>query len=460
MVRVISQDTFDQVVEENMEEFGMERAEAVVEAREQFHSQGVSLANIVTSEGGSQEVVDAVKALFGSPAPAALRSSLATIQACCKDNLAQRVLATDNGGYSALLRLLEGEEEEVQREVLVTLTSVMEGNPDLLEAQGVEAMWRLASSPALAPHLLDWMLVTLVRHEGNRQAVMARPGLVGHTAALVEEAGDTEVTLRVCRLWVQLVQDDDVRVPFGKAHDHARELVETHGALTLLTRALAAHQEEGRVAGPCLLALASLALRDEYCQQVVDEGGLQVVLDILGQETSEPEVVTRALVLLKVLAGNDRVKTEVGRAGGIFLITGVITKYLKRSTTTEAGCAALAAVCLRQEDNCQQAVVECEAAAAVTAVMRLHPQHVKAQGAAAAAIRNIVSRNKELCGPFVERGAEELLNTGLSLHGEKIGDTLRSALRDLELKVELQERWTGEKILITESFVATEGVHD
>ena len=32
-----------------MEEFGMERAEAVGEAREQFHSQGVSLANIVTS---------------------------------------------------------------------------------------------------------------------------------------------------------------------------------------------------------------------------------------------------------------------------------------------------------------------------------------------------------------------------------------------------------------------------
>ena len=31
--------------------------------------------------------------------------------------------------------------------------------------------------------------------------------------------------------------------------------------------------------------------------------------------------------------------------------------------------------------------------------------------------------------------------------------------RDLDLKVELQERWTGEKIKITESFVETEGVH-
>lgn len=460
MVRVISQETFDQVVAENMSEFGMARGEAVADAREQFESQGVSLANIVTSEGGAQEVVEAVKALFGSPAPDTLLSSLATIQACCKDNLAQRVLATDNGGYSALLRLLEGEEEEVQKEVLLTLTSVMEGNPDLLEGQGVEAMWRLAACPALRPEVLDWMLVCLVRHEGNRQAVVDRPGLLAATAGMVEEGGDTEVILRVCRLWVQLVQDDDVRVPFGKAHEHARELVETHGALALLTRALAAHQAEGRVAGPCLLALASLALRNEYCQQVVDEGGLQVVLDILSQEASEPEVVTRALVLLKVLSGNDKVKAEVGRAGGIFLITGSITKYLKRASTCEAGCAALAAACLRQEGNCRQAVLEAEGAAAVTAAMRTHPKHCKAQGAAAAAIRNIVSRNKDLCGPFVERGAEELLNAALSLHGARIGDTLRSALRDLELKVELQERWTGEKIKITESFVATEGVHD
>jgi len=96
----------------------------------------------------------------------------------------------------------------------------------------------------------------------------------------------------------------------------------------------------------------------------------------------------------------------------------------------------------------------------VTSCMRQHPKQRKVQAAAAAAIRNIVSRDKQLCPPFIERGVEELLNSALDLHGDHIGDTLRSALRDLELKVELQERWTGEKIKITESFVATEGVHD
>ena len=54
MVRVITQETFDLVVKENMEEFDMGRAEAVRDAREQFEQQGVSLVNIVVSEQGSQ----------------------------------------------------------------------------------------------------------------------------------------------------------------------------------------------------------------------------------------------------------------------------------------------------------------------------------------------------------------------------------------------------------------------
>ena len=39
MVRVISQETFDAVVKENMDDFGLEREEAVKEAMSQFESQ-------------------------------------------------------------------------------------------------------------------------------------------------------------------------------------------------------------------------------------------------------------------------------------------------------------------------------------------------------------------------------------------------------------------------------------
>ena len=44
--------------------------------------------------------------------------------------------------------------------------------------------------------------------------------------------------MRVSRVWQALVQDDDVRVPFGKAHDHARAIVEDHEALRKLCAAI------------------------------------------------------------------------------------------------------------------------------------------------------------------------------------------------------------------------------
>ena len=67
MVRVITQETFDLVVTENMEEFGMERTDAVKDAKEQFEQQGVSLVNIVVSEQGSQVGLDGFTCSINQP---------------------------------------------------------------------------------------------------------------------------------------------------------------------------------------------------------------------------------------------------------------------------------------------------------------------------------------------------------------------------------------------------------
>ena len=50
-----------------------------------------------------------------------------------------------------------------------------------------------------------------------------------------------------------------------------------------------------------------------YCQEVVDNGGLQFLHDILVKNTGEAELIT---LIIKVLAENDEVKDEVGMAGG------------------------------------------------------------------------------------------------------------------------------------------------
>ena len=79
---------------------------------------------------------------------------------------------------------------------------------------------------------LEWTLNCCVRHETNRQNLVSN-GLLSHLDPLVERH-----PVQVCRLWQSLVQDDDVRVPFGKAHDHARAIVEEHGALKKLTETI------------------------------------------------------------------------------------------------------------------------------------------------------------------------------------------------------------------------------
>ena len=60
-----------------------------------------------------------------------------TIQKCCKTNLTQRVLATDNGTYSVLVKLVQSSEKV---NVLKTLTVVMDTNPGHLETQEVNLL--------------------------------------------------------------------------------------------------------------------------------------------------------------------------------------------------------------------------------------------------------------------------------------------------------------------------------
>lgn len=66
-------------------------------------------------------------------------------------------------------------------------------------------------------------------------------------------------------------------------------------------------------------------------------------------------------------------------------------------------------------------VRDCDGAAILTLVMARHADNRRVQSAAAAAMRNIVSRNKELCAAFVERGVEELLDAAMEKHSDKIG---------------------------------------
>ena len=55
----ISQETFDQAVQENIDEFDMEPEEALADAISQFETQGVNLSNVVKRVPGAAPENDA-----------------------------------------------------------------------------------------------------------------------------------------------------------------------------------------------------------------------------------------------------------------------------------------------------------------------------------------------------------------------------------------------------------------
>lgn len=59
------------------------------------------------------------------------------------------------------------------------------------------------------------------------------------------------------------------------------------------------------------------------------------------------------------------------------------------------------------------------------------------------AVRNLVARSREYSDAFLVLGVEDLIREAIRRH-EDCQDEGKAALRDLDLKVNLIERWTGQ----------------
>lgn len=80
-----------------------------------------------------------------------------------------------------------------------------------------------------------------------------------------------------------------------------------------------------------MLTLASLIVRNEFCQTVDDAGGLKFILDVMVDYPDTEKLNRQALKLLKALAGNDDVKAHIVTSGGVPLIISVISRLKVRS---------------------------------------------------------------------------------------------------------------------------------
>ncbi|XP_014442801.1 armadillo repeat-containing protein 6 isoform X2 [Tupaia chinensis] len=467
----ITQETFDTAVRENIQEFEMGPEEALNEAIEQFESQGVDLSNIVkmaptVSAHGPQEpthdILQALDDLKESVAASRLQevsAHLARFCDHCKQDKACRFLAAQKGAYPVVLaacKLATAADRSLLLPALHALAVLTDGQPDLLDAQGLQLLVTTLAQNAheadLACSGIRCVRHACLKHEHNRQCLVKAGVLPLLTGAIAQHSRHADVVREACWTLRVMTLDDDIRVPFGHAHDHAKMIVQENKGLKVLIEAAKAFHDNPAVLSELCSTLSRLAVRNEFCQEVVDLGGLDVLVALLAdcndhqmikQRSRIQDLVKQVLSALRAIAGNDDVKDAIVHAGGTEPIVAAMTRHLASPQVCEQSCAALCVLALRKPEN-SRVIMEGGGALAALRAMKAHPQEAGVQKQACMLIRNLVARSQAFSKPILDLGAEALILQARAAHRD-CEDVAKAALRDLGCRVELRELWTGQK---------------
>ncbi|XP_068427802.1 armadillo repeat-containing protein 6 [Clinocottus analis] len=450
--RRITQETFDAAVKENMEEFEMDPVEALREAVEQFNSQGVNLKCIVkavpavSSDDNQEEPTHEVLQVLNF-----LRtgkdSAIKRFTELCSLGFAQRYLAAQKDAYPVILSHCKKsvEEQEALLTALFALAALTDGQPDLLDAEGQQFLLNVLKEHKADTSVMRAAICTVrhccLKHEQNRQDLVKGGVLPLLTGAITQHVACAELVKEAAAALRFMTFDDDVRVTFGNAHEHAKIIVLEHNGLKILVDAAKAHFENTSVLSELCATLSRLAVRNEFCQDICDLGGLKLIMTLLADSYEKPELVRQVLSAIRAVAGNDDVKDAVVESGGVELIVIAMNKHMNNSAVCEHGCACLSVLALRKPNNCK-VIMEHGGVLAAVQAMKTHKDVVNVQKQACMVMRNLVGRMSELSKPILEMGVEDLIIQALKTHKE-CGDVGKAALRDLGCEVELRELWTG-----------------
>lgn len=162
----------------------------------------------------------------------------------CKEQKACRFLAAEKGAYSILLetwKLAAAGDRGLLLQALNALSALTDGQPDLLDTQGLQLLVATLAHNAESAHVtcsgIRCVRLACLKHEQNRQSLVKAGVLPLLTGAIARHSRCADVVREACWALRVMTFDDDIRVPFGHAHDHAKMIVQENGGLKVLIEA-------------------------------------------------------------------------------------------------------------------------------------------------------------------------------------------------------------------------------
>lgn len=456
-VRAISQDAFDDLVKENMEDLGMDPAEALEDAIQTLTHQGVDLSGIVKcipGEGGVKEhpamqCLDKLNQLNaeskdrfdaqGLVQIAALLNNLTQLCTTDKEESGNAAIVTKNGGIGLVCSICS----KIPSESRQTLVSCLKTMASLLTDVQSSETFRASGGPTIVVGILSDGIQDLdILNSGFSVVAAAATGNEVVKESFME-LGVDELILQVlsgqAKGSVQSLYDairvllspDDNRVVASQVYGYARRFAKI-GIARALTESL-----HGGLSSPSLvsasIALKAVAVNDEICKSIADAGGIDALLKCVDDsgELGNKIVARNCCSLLCKLAGSDSNKSAIVEKGGMDRLIKLSARFSDDPSVLQEVMSTISVICLRSPDNAACAI---EAGAGDLAIhaMQKFPAAQLMQRSSCLMIRNLVVRNPGNRTILLNNGIDKFIRKAKENH-DSCKDAATDALRDLGL---------------------------
>ncbi|XP_059443781.1 uncharacterized protein LOC132175752 [Corylus avellana] len=456
--RTISQEAFDDLVKENMDDLGMDPTEALQDAIQTLSLQGVDLSGIVTCVPGEGDVkenpviqcVDRLKQLDSDLKDQISKKYLDEIvellekltELCVVQGSGNVAIATRNGGVELLCSIcskIRNGCEQVLVSALKTLASL------LLDLQSTET-FRTSGGPTTVVGILnDYSQNLDILNNGFAVVAAASTGN--------EVLKESFMELKIAELIMRILSDpsglskgsiyslydtirilltpDDNRVVASQVYGYARNFAKIGVAGALVDSLHAGISSPGLVSAS--IALKAITVNDEICKSIAENGGIDAVLRCIDDSGEQGnKIVARACCsLLSKLAGSDANKTAIVEKGGMDRLIKLCARFSDDPSILQEVMSTISVLSLRSPENAARAI---EAGAGDLAIqaMEKFPAAQQMQKNSCLMIRNLAVRNAENRTLLLSNGVEKYIRKAKQSH-ESCKDAASDALRDLGL---------------------------
>lgn len=189
------------------------------------------------------QTLDALGSAVAESDVAGLPEQLSAFAAQCKEQLAFRYLAGQNGAYPVVFSAcqLASGDRDLLLQAFSTLSALLDGQPDLLDAAGQELLLQTLREQREDAEMtlagIRCVRHACLKHEQNRQDFVKGGILPLLTGAIIQHGNSADVVRTAASALRIMTFDDDIRVPFGHAHDHAKMIVLENDGLRVLIEA-------------------------------------------------------------------------------------------------------------------------------------------------------------------------------------------------------------------------------